>query len=179
MTNCFSFSFACDCRRWFTPDGGACCRAARARIRRGARPNAAAATHATRCTCPCRRGSWSPRSTTRRRGGASAGTSSTCRDRRHMPWTTLVQLETKTTKGGPAQAQWLRVATPGAYDLTSAAAPPVRARGTGTDTGTAACATVPWTGAWPTGQRRPANRRCRVPCPRVCSACVAAPRIYR
>lgn len=73
-----------------------------------------------------------------------------------------------------AQAQWLRVATPGAYDLTSAAGPPVRARGTGTgtgtSTGTAACATVPWTGAWPTGQRRPANRRCRVPCPRVCSA---------
>lgn len=77
-------------------------------------------------------------------------------------------------------AQWLRVATPGAYELTSAAGPPVRARGTGTGTGTAACATVPWTGAWPTGQRRPAKyRRCRVPCPRVCSACVAAPRIYR
>jgi hypothetical protein len=52
----------------------------RGRTRRGARPSAAAAAPATRCTSPCRRGCSSPPSTTRRRGAASARTSSTCRD---------------------------------------------------------------------------------------------------
>lgn len=188
MTNCFSFSFACDCRRWFTPDGGACCRAARARIRRGARPNAAAATHATRCTCPCRRGSWSPRSTTRRRGGASAGTSSTCRDRRHMQWTTLVQLETKTTKGGPA-----RCPSPMAASRDAGSVRPDQRRGP--------ARARAWHWHWHQHRhrgvchcaldRRVADRAetaCEVPAlpcavpacvQRRRSACVAAPRIYR
>jgi hypothetical protein len=52
------------------------------RTRRGARPSAAAAAPATPCKSPCRQaGCSSQPSTTRRRGGASAGTSSTCRDR--------------------------------------------------------------------------------------------------
>ena len=54
--------------------------AAPGRTRRGARPSAAAAARARPCTCPCRRAWWSPRSTTRWRGAASAATASTCRD---------------------------------------------------------------------------------------------------
>jgi hypothetical protein len=60
--------------------GGGFCRVGRGRTRRGARPSAAAAAPATRCTSPSRRGCSSPPSTTRRRGAASARTSSTCRD---------------------------------------------------------------------------------------------------
>jgi hypothetical protein len=66
-------------RRRASPAGG-CFRVAPGRTRRGARASAAAAAPATPCKSPCRRGCSSPPSTTRRRGGASAGTSSTCRD---------------------------------------------------------------------------------------------------
>jgi len=53
----------------------------RGHTRHGARPSAATAARATRCTWPCRRACRSPPSTTRRRGGASAATASTCHDR--------------------------------------------------------------------------------------------------
>uniref|UniRef100_A0A8R7K2N4 Uncharacterized protein n=1 Tax=Triticum urartu TaxID=4572 RepID=A0A8R7K2N4_TRIUA len=67
--------------------GGGCWPGAPApgRTRRGARPSAAAAARACPCTCPCRRACWSPRSTTRWRGAASAATASTCRDHRPPP----------------------------------------------------------------------------------------------
>uniref|UniRef100_A0A453FU40 Uncharacterized protein n=2 Tax=Aegilops tauschii subsp. strangulata TaxID=200361 RepID=A0A453FU40_AEGTS len=66
-------------------DGGGCWWwPGRGRTRRGARASAAAAARATRCTWPCRRGCRSPRSTTRRRGGAGAATGSTCHDRHKM-----------------------------------------------------------------------------------------------
>lgn len=72
-------------------NGGGCCPAGATgpgRTRRGARPSAGAAPRAPRCTCRCRRAAcWSPRSTTPRRGAASAATASTCRKKcaNHSP----------------------------------------------------------------------------------------------
>jgi hypothetical protein len=88
--------------------GGGCWRMVRGHTRHGARPSAATAAPATRCTWPCRRACPSPPSTTRRRGGASAATASTCHERSPSKQTASQPSSQPASEGSraPAEARW-------------------------------------------------------------------------